>query len=217
MLAPLEELTQVFADGEAPKGHVFAPGFLDDCAVPVPVDLDLVFNLLIPMEEEADAGMSDDDEDHEPSSDATGVCDDHPCEHPSRSVLDDPAPSETPPIAAPAVPPLAVVVRCCYVLFLFLLCIVTMASWQHCIDHNTASARLSVLWLAAPAAQVSGETFFPPRRTHWKNIEKHSNLLTSPSNTLHVSHHDPLHTVAPHQQQFKDNTKAHNLVLPSQT
>ena len=42
-----------------------------------------------------------------------------------------------------------------FVVFCFLLCFETLASWPHCIDYNTTSARLSTLG-ATPAVQVSG-------------------------------------------------------------
>ena len=45
----------------------------------------------------------------------------------------------------------------------FFLCFETAASWQHCIDYNTTSARLAGLG-ATPAAQVSGGHIPPSRR-----------------------------------------------------
>ena len=51
------------------------------------VDTDLVFMLLDPVAQEADAGMFDDDEDHEPASNVSKEYDGHP----SADSLDAPA------------------------------------------------------------------------------------------------------------------------------
>ena len=70
----------------------------------MPVDPDLVFEPFDPVAEGTDAGMFDDKED--PVSDASKEREDHPCEHPSADAVDDPAPSELPPLPAPSAPPL---------------------------------------------------------------------------------------------------------------
>ena len=68
----------------------------------------------------------------------------------------------------------------CVMFFLFLGNIETVASRQHCIDHNTASARLSKLG-AAPAAQVSGGQI-PPSTKEGKT-RHHQNMAAA----VHVS------------------------------
>ena len=57
-------------------------------------------------------------------------------------------------------------------------CALRLASWQHCIDYNTASAGLSQLG-ATPAAQVSGGTFPPSSNQKKKPLLKHSYISTS--------------------------------------
>ena len=56
------------------------------------------------MAEKAGAGTFHDDEDHEPAKDTSEEFGDHPYEHPSANVLDEPGPSEPLPLPAPASP-----------------------------------------------------------------------------------------------------------------
>ena len=63
-------------------------------------------------------------------------------------------------------------------LFCFVLCFETVASWQHCIDHSTSSARLSKLG-ATPGAQVSGGHIRPSTNKEKRYLLKHSHFSTS--------------------------------------
>ena len=58
----------------------------------------------------------------------------------------------------------------------FFLCCATAASWQHCIDYNTTSARLTGLG-ARPAAQVSGG-HIPPSTRKKKALLERSHFST---------------------------------------
>ena len=66
----------------------------------------------------------------------------------------------------------------------FFWCLETVASWQHCIDHNTTSAGLSNLG-ATPAVQVSGGQI-PPSAKSLQYIISHLQAVLRPPCILHL-------------------------------
>ena len=48
----------------------------------------------------------------------------------------------------------------------FFFCFETVASWQHCINHNTTSARLSVLWVQHLPRRRLGRKASPSHENH---------------------------------------------------
>ena len=92
-------------------------------------------------------------------------------------------------------------VRCFFAspcFLLILLCFETVASWQHCIDYITTSARWSVPVRNLCLAKDWGERRLPLTKTLFSETSTNRTRLSCRIIIIpaRASHHSPLHTVA---------------------